>query len=117
MKIKIDENLPLESAIILKNAGYDVHTINDEGIVGCSDDVVFSACIKEGRVLITLDMDFTDIRRYLTEQSPGIVVFRTRYQDKHTVLRTIELLIEEFANEEVIGKLWIVEDGRIRIRE
>lgn len=37
MKIKLDENLPNRLAILLKTFGHDVHTPQDEHLVGHAD--------------------------------------------------------------------------------
>jgi predicted nuclease of predicted toxin-antitoxin system len=34
-------------------------------------------CTHEGRILLTLDLDFSDIRAYLPEEFPGILVLRS----------------------------------------
>jgi predicted nuclease of predicted toxin-antitoxin system len=37
MKIKLDENLPLRLAILLKDLGHDAHTLQDESLMGHAD--------------------------------------------------------------------------------
>ncbi|MDC7217410.1 MAG: DUF5615 family PIN-like protein [Spirochaetales bacterium] len=63
-KFKIDENLPVEVAEMLKAAGDDAMTILDQSMVGELDPKVASVCKSEGRALVTLDLDFSDIRTY-----------------------------------------------------
>jgi len=46
MKFKLDENLGSSSAEILKNAGLDVVTVQNEKLSGATDDHIFSICIK-----------------------------------------------------------------------
>ncbi len=57
MKFKTDENLPTEAAGLLRAAGYDAVTIGDERLGGSADETVGAACRREGRVLLTLDLD------------------------------------------------------------
>ena len=40
MKIKLDENLPLRLATLLKNLDHDVHTTHEEHLVGHADKEV-----------------------------------------------------------------------------
>ena len=61
MKFKIDENLPIDLAVLFKEAGHDALTIHDENLGGCNDPDISGICQKEERVLITLDLDFSDI--------------------------------------------------------
>ena len=82
MRFKTDENLPLEAAQLLRRAGHDAITILDQQMGGDPDENVASACRREDRVLITLDLDFADLRTYPPESHPGVVVLRLRRQDK-----------------------------------
>lgn len=86
MKFKIDENLPGEFAVLLRGAAFEADTIYDERLAGADDSIVSERCRAEGRVLITLDLDFADIRSYAPADYPGIVVLRSRSQDKSTLI-------------------------------
>lgn len=116
MKIKIDENLPVEYAIFLRNAGHDADTVRDEGLGGKIDEIIGDFCQHEGRVLITLDRDFSDIRAYPPHLYPGIIAISVTNQSKHRLLDILTKIIELLGSENVHNRLWIVEDGRIRIR-
>jgi predicted nuclease of predicted toxin-antitoxin system len=41
MKIKLDENLPLRLATLLKDLGHDVHTLHDELLLGHADGEIW----------------------------------------------------------------------------
>ncbi len=62
MKFKIDENLPREVAQLLADEAHDAVTVNDEGLKGSLDTKLAEICQDEGRILVTLDMGFADIR-------------------------------------------------------
>ena len=64
MKFKCDENLPQNASDILKEAGYDTTNIWEEELTGCEDKVLIEKCKFEDRILISLDLDFADIRVY-----------------------------------------------------
>ncbi len=86
MKFKIDENLPIEAAALLVEAGHDAVTLNDQGVGGVEDVELASLCRKEGRAIVTLDLGFGDIRSYPPSEFPGLVVFRLDRQDKPHVI-------------------------------
>ena len=48
MKFKIDENLPIEAATTLRDAGFDAETIRDERLSGADDQVVAHECKGKG---------------------------------------------------------------------
>jgi hypothetical protein len=67
VKFKLDENLPELVHTALVGLGHDTHTVAEEQLAGATDAAVIRASTAEGRVLVTLDLDFADIRAY----SPG----------------------------------------------
>ena len=117
MLFKIDENLPAEIAENLRSAGHDAMTVVEQGMKGFADPTVISVCNSEGRILVTLDTDFMDIRRYPPSLYPGIIVLRPRRQLTVWFLSLMErALVLLSTGESVVGKLWIVDEIRIRIR-
>ena len=86
MKFKIDENLPLEAATALRDAGFDVETVWDEALSGAADEIIAARVQHETRVLVTLDLDldFANIQAYPPDRFAGIVVLRSKTQDKPT---------------------------------
>jgi len=116
MKFKIDENLPFESADLLRDAGYDAATVLEQHLGGSPDGDIASVCQQEDRVLITLDVDFADIRTYPPAKSPGLIVLRLSEQSKPHILDVVNYLIPLLSSEPLDHLLWIVEEARLRIR-
>lgn len=117
MQFKIDENLPVETADLINNAGHHALTIHDQQLVGQADQVIADTCRNEKRVLITLDLDFADIRSYPPADFPGILVLRPRLQAKPNVLVLLQSIMSTVEHEPVDGCLWIVDESGVRIRE
>lgn len=118
LKFKIDENLPLEIANIFTNASYDTETVYSEKLVGATDQTLTKKCKEEKRVLITLDLDFADIRFLSQDIIPGIIVIRTEDQTVDSIKPIIKSLIKKIDKGEVpLKKLWIVDEEKIRIRD
>lgn len=117
MKFKTGENLPVEVAGLLQDAGYDAVSVFDQELSGEIDRTIAHVYQQEQRVLLTLDLDFADIRAYPPQQYAGIVVLRSRRQDKQVVLALAERVVKALKSEALSQKLWIVDEQRIRIRE
>ena len=115
-RFKVDENLPVEVAELLFDDGHDATTVYEQQLSGQSDAVVLERCKLEDRALVTLDMGFADVRTYEPIQYGGIVVLRLAKQDKSRALRTIRRALPAFRQETIVGKLWIVDESRIRVR-
>lgn len=115
-KFKVDENLPTEVADLLASAGHDAVTVGDQRMVGQPDTNVAVVCQREGRAVVTLDLDFADIRAYPPGDYAGIIVFRLTRLDKLRVLSVVQRLLPVLKHEPLTGKLWIVEESFVRVR-
>ncbi|HQU36038.1 MAG TPA: DUF5615 family PIN-like protein, partial [Anaerolineales bacterium] len=89
----MDENLPVEAADILQQAGHDAETVHAEQLAGVNDQHLSAVCQQEQRILVTLDLGFADIRNYPPEEYPGFVVLRATRQDKPTIFNIIQNLV------------------------
>ena len=117
MKFKLDENLPELVRVSLSDLGHDAHTVAQEGLAGAQDGTVLQACVAEDRILITLDLDFSDIRAYPPGSYPGIWVLRPPKQT-FTVIEALVLAgIRLSTVERVRGQLWVIDEKRVRIRD
>jgi predicted nuclease of predicted toxin-antitoxin system len=116
MFFKTDENLHPDLATLLRQHGHDAMTVWDQNLRGYSDADIATVCKREGRVLVTLDMGFADIRSYPPQDYPGIVVLRLESQNRNRVLAAFARVIPLLAENPPVGKLWIVEETDVRIR-
>jgi len=83
MKFKLDENIPLEGIEFLQREGYEAISVMEEKISG-REDAMIAECVRSEEVsLITLDLDFSDIRLYPPEDYSALSSFvltdKTRY--------------------------------------
>lgn len=115
--LKIDENLPAEAARVLGQGGHDAMTVKEQGLGGSDDALVAEVCRSEGRVVVTLDRGFGDLRRHPTQGTPGIVVLRPQTQDTTSVLQLVDLLSRLLDERSPANSLWILDRKRVRIRD
>lgn len=118
MKFKLDENLGETGRALLEAAGHDVMTVAEQRLSGVDDDRLYAVCRDEGRVLVTLDHDFGHVLRFPPEATAGIAVLECKgpTTPKSIRARVAELLAVLQTNA-IDGQLWIVEPGRVRIRQ
>lgn len=117
MKFKVDENLPIDVAKRLNQAGHDSLTVLQQQLGGAKDNKLARVCKAEERIIITLDLDFADIRAYPPHKFAGFIVLRLKQQDRPHVMQIIEGLVKALEKDNPEQKLWIVDERRIRIRE
>ncbi len=117
MRIKVDENIGRSGVDLLRQDGHDVMTVREQGFAGSADEVVFQVCKAENRTLITLDRDFGQVPRFPPKQTAGVVILEfggpASLRLLHDRLRDFLMLAR---TRPVVGELWIVEPGRVRVR-
>ena len=103
---------------ILAAASHDVSTVADERVEAISDSELIERCGSENRCLVTLDLGFANPLTFLPSRYAGIAVLRLPQKASASDLEIlIRTLIDAAEKEEIVGKLWIVEIGRVRIYE
>ncbi|HMO26416.1 MAG TPA: DUF5615 family PIN-like protein, partial [Tepidisphaeraceae bacterium] len=115
LRIKVDENLPDEVADLFRQAGHDAMTVADQRLAGKPDQRVSEIARSEGRALVSLDLDFADVRVYPPGRYPGLIVLRLAVQSKPRVLEVIARALPALASQPVAGRLWIIDERSIRI--
>ena len=100
----------------LRQEGYDVSTVLEQGLTSAVDTVVINVCQAEGRCLVILDLDFSNPLQFNPQNYSGIAVLRLPSRPTPQDLDdAIETLIGGLKRESIMGKLWIIQRGRIRI--
>lgn len=90
-------------------------TVRDQKLQGVPDAHLASVCLQEQRALITLDLDFADIRAYPPDQFAGLIVMRLNSQSRTHVLHVLQALLPILGKERLEGRLWIVDEAAVRI--
>lgn len=118
MKFKLDENFGSRTQRLFQESGHDAHAVYEENLQGATDQLLYEMCCDEQRCLVTLDLDFSDVVRFPPDPSGGIVVVRSPQNPTLTLLESlVRMLLQTVAEEQLIGRLWIVEPGRIRLHQ
>jgi len=112
----MDENLHEDAADLLRQNGHDALTVYDQGLRGRDDSEIADVCRREQRVLVTLDLDFADVRVYPPAGYAGIIVLRLHNQSGPAVLRVLQRILPLFATEALACNLWIVDEAHVRVR-
>ena len=115
MKLKLDENLGEILVQVFRQAGHEVATVASQGLFGMADRALIETCHREGRCLVTLDMEFGNPLLFKPSDYHGIVVLRLPHRPTpQDLLEAAHTLVGGLERESVTGKLWVVRSGRIR---
>src|SRR5580698_3546745 len=116
MKIKLDENLPTDLVDVLVSCNHDVHTVPDESLTGQDDAVIFSRVSSERRLLLTQDLDFSDIRKFAPGSHSGIVLIRLRDPSRRRLLERMRHILQTERIESWTGCFVVISDRKLRVR-
>lgn len=116
MKVKLDENLGRSIQRRLQSAGHDVERVTEEGLSGCTDAAVWDRANEEGRLVLTLDKGFSDLRVLTPGTHAGVLVLRPKRPGPLAVLRFLERMLVDGTFERLAGTLATADDSRTRIR-
>lgn len=117
VRFKLDENLPRDAIVLLRDAGHDVQTVLEQRLGGSADPDLLDVCRSEGRVLITFDLGFSDMRMYPPVDNKGIWVLRPKKQSIGGTLVLLKSALGVLDTESTDDRLWIIEPGQVRIRK
>jgi predicted nuclease of predicted toxin-antitoxin system len=116
MKLKLDENLGQRASDLLRSHGHDVSTVSGQGLCSASERTLIEVCRTELRCIVTLDLDFGNPLLFKPSEYEGIVVLRLPPKPSHDdLIDEVTTLVGALAKEEVKGKLWVIQRGRIRV--
>jgi predicted nuclease of predicted toxin-antitoxin system len=116
MKVKIDENVPARLVAELTRLGHHVDTVASEGLQGKPDDVVWAAAQRERRLLITQDLDFSDVRRFRPGTHAGLLLVRLREPGATALFNRIAAVARDEGLELLEGCFAVLTDRKLRIR-
>ena len=117
VKLKLDENLSRHLKDSLTLLGHDVTTTADEGLLSQSDVIVAAEAEREGRILLTLDIEFAALRKYPPGRHPGIILFRPRDLGPLAVNHFVEQFIGRTDLERLRGCVVVVDATKMRVRQ
>jgi predicted nuclease of predicted toxin-antitoxin system len=118
MKFKLDENFGPTIQRVFEQRGLDCHTVQEENLREAGDEEVLKAAVVEGRILVTMDRDFSNVLRYPPKQTVGIAVISPPGKVSRAFLHSlVEAFVDQLQKKAIRGKLWTVEPGRIREHE
>ena len=116
MTFKFDENLPSDLGALLRADGHDAHSVLDQELRGAADPAIAKVCQDEQRILVTLDLDFSNIKAYPPQDYYGTIILRLARQDRDSVLAIMPRVLTLLETEPIARRLWIVDDHKTRIR-
>lgn len=96
LRIKVDEDLPTELTGLLRDAGHDAMSVNDQRLTGSSDQTIWDIIQAENRLLITADKGFVHAQLHAPGTHAGVVLLRLPQESRGAYLALTKKLLGEF---------------------
>ncbi len=116
MKVKLDENITVEAVSLFIEAGHDAATVLDEDLKGADDEHLLAVCVREGRMIVTFDLGFGDVRAHPPGQHAGVLLMRLRDQQPEATLEVLHRFLSAYDLDSLAGALVVVTEENVRIR-
>ena len=117
MKFLADENFPMPSVIVLREAGHDVQHMGDIAVGSVDEDVVKRAN-ESGRTILTFDSDLGTLA--IARNQPahgGIVYFRLFSYRPETPARMLLDYLAANPDVDLSGRITVFDPPRVRQRK
>lgn len=116
MRIKLDENLPVELVPELTALGHDVEHVYGENLSGRPDPDVWRAAQAENRMLITQDIRFGDTAMFSPGEHAGFVLVRLKRPGRVALITKVVAIFSSEPVESWSGAFVVLSDSKLRVR-
>ena len=116
MKCLVDQGLPRDIAVGLREAGWDVVHVGEIGLARASDPAILQRAKDESRVVLTLDSDFHQLLALSGGSQPSVVRFRDEGLSVEQMFEVLVQIETRFNNALIDGAVASVRRGRCRLR-
>ena len=116
MKFLADMGLARSTVAFLRAQGHDAVHLRDQGLQRLEDDEIVEKTRKEGRVILTHDLDFGRIVAVSRASVPSVITFRLDDMRPVQVNRYLTEVLAQFARQLEAGALVSVNERGIRAR-
>lgn len=114
MKFFIDMSLSPELVLWLREKGYDAIHACEVGLGRASDIQILEHAFKEGRIVVTCDLDYPRLLFLFNFEGPGLILFRGGNYSTKEVIKKMSHMLEIISENEIINSIIVIEKDKIR---
>ncbi|MFB2918360.1 MULTISPECIES: DUF5615 family PIN-like protein [Aerosakkonema] len=116
MKFLADMGISPRTVNWLRSVGYDALHLVDEGLAELPDDEILTKARAEGRILLTVDLDFGYLLAVSGEQLPSVILFRLGNESYEIINERLAQVLNRFEEDLAAGAIISVKDEAFRVR-
>jgi predicted nuclease of predicted toxin-antitoxin system len=117
MKFIADMPVSPQTVSLLKTLDHDAVHAFDLGLAEAEDEEIAAFAKQEGRVVLTMDLDFGALLARSGDVEPGVIILRLNHATPAKVNRLLANLLSTVPSSEIEGSIVIVEEHKVRIRQ
>jgi len=100
----------------LRSQGHDAAHLRERAMQRASDAEIFRVALAEERIVLTFDLDFSDLASVTRDDRARVMLFRMANARSQNVIDRLRAVLTESHDVFGRGVIVIVEDARHRIR-
>ncbi len=116
MKFLADMGISLRTVVWLREEGYGVVHLREEGLQRLPDEEILVKARAEGRILLTMDLDFSHLLAMSGESLPSVILFRLGNENYDMINESLREVLRECAEDLEAGAIVSVSDEAFRVR-
>lgn len=120
MKFLADMGISPKTVSFLNSLAHDAVHLKDQGLQRAFDSFILEKTLKtlkEGRVLLTHDLDFAELLAASGGKAPSVIIFRLRNMHPDRVNICLNMIIKKHIEALEKGVIISVDEGLIRVRD
>lgn len=102
--------------VFLREQNYDAIYLREQGLQRLPDDKIIDKARKEGRIILTHDLDFSRLMALSGEQLPRVITFRLQKMHAANVNRFLQIVLSRHEAQLIQGVLISVNEEAVRVR-
>jgi predicted nuclease of predicted toxin-antitoxin system len=116
MKFLADMGISMTVVQALREQGYDAVHLREQGLQQLPDPEILTKAKREGRIILTFDLDFSDLLAISRADLPSTVIFRLQKTTPRFVADRLLAALTFYTEALSEGAILTIEDGRYRLR-
>lgn len=116
MQFVADMGISPRTVAHLRQAGHDVVDLREIGLARAADHEILALAKRDGRTVLTHDLDFGDLLAASGDALPSVVLFRLPDMRPETLSRYVDAVIEQHAADLEAGSFLSMGERRVRVR-
>jgi predicted nuclease of predicted toxin-antitoxin system len=112
-------DMPLSPALAtsLRDQGHDAIHATESNLDRASDNEVLARARREGRTIITADLDYPRLLALARADNPSLILFRDGNWSDADVIRRMSEILQAISASEIAQSIIVVDRERVRRRK